>query len=97
MIISEISIRGFKSFGNNEQNLKLNTERGELILLTGSNGNGKSLIPSTKIEIDIPIESFSLNDFIFFMDIMEGENTYILYIKENNIKLYEEYIQYINK
>jgi DNA repair exonuclease SbcCD ATPase subunit len=42
MIISEISIRGFKSFGNNEQKLKLNTERGELILLTGSNGNGKS-------------------------------------------------------
>lgn len=42
MIISEISIRGFKSFGNNPQTLQLNTERGELILLTGSNGNGKS-------------------------------------------------------
>jgi exonuclease SbcC len=42
MIINEISIRGFKSFGNNEQTVKLNTEKGELILLTGSNGNGKS-------------------------------------------------------
>jgi DNA repair exonuclease SbcCD ATPase subunit len=42
MVISEISIRGFKSFGNNQQTLLLNTERGELILLTGSNGNGKS-------------------------------------------------------
>lgn len=42
MIIREIGIRGFKSFGNNEQVLKLNTEVGELILLSGSNGNGKS-------------------------------------------------------
>ena len=42
MVIQEIGIRGFKSFGNSEQVLKLNTEKGELILLTGSNGNGKS-------------------------------------------------------
>ena len=42
MIISEIGIKGFKSFGNNEQTIKLNKDRGELILLTGSNGNGKS-------------------------------------------------------
>lgn len=42
MIINEISIKGYKSFGNNEQTLKLNTENGELILLVGSNGNGKS-------------------------------------------------------
>jgi DNA repair exonuclease SbcCD ATPase subunit len=42
MIISEIGIRNFKSFGNNEQVLKLNTEKGELILLVGENGAGKS-------------------------------------------------------
>lgn len=42
MIISELGIRGFKSYGNNEQVLKLNTEKGELVLLVGSNGNGKS-------------------------------------------------------
>lgn len=42
MIISEIGIRGFKSFGNNEQVLNLNTKRGELILLAGKNGAGKS-------------------------------------------------------
>ena len=42
MVISEINIKGFKSFGNNEQTLKLNTDSGELILLTGKNGNGKS-------------------------------------------------------
>lgn len=42
MIISEIGIRNFKSFGNNEQVLKLNTEKGELILLMGKNGSGKS-------------------------------------------------------
>jgi DNA repair exonuclease SbcCD ATPase subunit len=42
MLISELSIRGFKSYGNNEQILKLNTEKGELILLVGQNGAGKS-------------------------------------------------------
>jgi len=42
MLISEIGIRGFKSYGNNEQVLKLNTEKGELILLVGNNGAGKS-------------------------------------------------------
>lgn len=42
MLISEISIKGYKSFGNNEQTLKLNTDNGQLILLVGSNGNGKS-------------------------------------------------------
>jgi exonuclease SbcC len=42
MIISELGIRGFKSYGNNEQILKLNTEKGELILLVGNNGSGKS-------------------------------------------------------
>jgi DNA repair exonuclease SbcCD ATPase subunit len=48
MIIEEISIKGFKSFGNTEQTLKLNTEKGELILLCGQNGSGKSsLLEST--------------------------------------------------
>ena len=42
MLISEIGIRGYKSFGNNEQVLKLNTDKGELLLLVGNNGNGKS-------------------------------------------------------
>lgn len=42
MIISEIGVRGFKSFGNNEQVLKLDTDKGKLILLVGDNGNGKS-------------------------------------------------------
>jgi DNA repair exonuclease SbcCD ATPase subunit len=42
MLIKEIGIRGFRSFGNNEQIIKLNTEKGELVLLVGNNGNGKS-------------------------------------------------------
>jgi len=42
MLISEIGIRGYKSFGNNEQVVKLNTKSGELVLLVGKNGNGKS-------------------------------------------------------
>ena len=51
MNISEIGISGFKSFGNNEQILKLNTERGELILLCGKNGNGKCVDESTSINV----------------------------------------------
>jgi DNA repair exonuclease SbcCD ATPase subunit len=42
MIINEIGIRNFKSFGNSRQSVKLNTEKGELILLVGNNGVGKS-------------------------------------------------------
>lgn len=42
MIINEIGIRGYKSFGNNEQVLRLNVDNGELILLVGENGAGKS-------------------------------------------------------
>lgn len=47
MNINEISIRGFKSFGNNEQVLKINTEKGELILIAGQNGQGKSAFLSS--------------------------------------------------
>jgi DNA sulfur modification protein DndD len=42
MIIKSISIKNFKSFGNNKQTVKFNTTDGELILLSGSNGAGKS-------------------------------------------------------
>lgn len=46
MVISEISIKNFKSYGNAPQTLKLNTEKGELILFSGSNGAGKSTLIS---------------------------------------------------
>lgn len=42
MVIKEIKIRGFKSFGNNTQTIKFNTEKGELALFVGHNGAGKS-------------------------------------------------------
>lgn len=61
MLISELGIRGFKSFGNNEQTLKLNTENGELILLVGANGSGKSSL----------IESF---DFSLYGKVRGGKN-----------------------
>ena len=47
MVISEINIKNFKSYGNNEQVLKLNTNNGELILLVGNNGSGKSSLLSS--------------------------------------------------
>jgi len=92
MIIEEIGIRGYKSFGNNEQVVKLNTEKGELVLLVGNNGNGKSVVSSTEIEIIIPLENFSLKEFNTFLEIMGKEKVYIEYIKENNYSLYEQYI-----
>lgn len=42
-----MTIKGYKSFGHNQQVLSLNTERGELILLYGKNGNGKSSLISS--------------------------------------------------
>lgn len=92
MLIEEIGIRGFKSYGNNEQVLKLNTEKGELILLVGNNGSGKSVILTTEIEVEIPLENFNLVYFNTFLEIMGKENKYIEYIKENNYSLYEQYI-----
>lgn len=44
MLIEEIGIRNFKSFGNSRQSLKFNTQDGELILLVGQNGAGKSTL-----------------------------------------------------
>lgn len=44
MIISELEIKSYKSFGNNPQLVKMNTENGELVLLVGMNGSGKSSI-----------------------------------------------------
>jgi len=93
MLISEIGIRGFRSFGNNEQTVKLNTEKGELILLVGNNGNGKSVVDKTEIEIKFPIEHLDIDDFCAFLEVMDWGNEYIEYIKENNYSLYEQYIK----
>lgn len=46
MLIRQLSIKNFKSFGNTEQNLSINTQRGDLMLLVGGNGNGKSSLLS---------------------------------------------------
>jgi ABC-type Mn2+/Zn2+ transport system ATPase subunit len=92
MLISELGIRGFKSYGNNEQVLKLNTEKGELILLVGNNGAGKSVVDSTEITIDISLENLTLEEFKILLEVMGEENQYIEYIKESNFQLYEQYI-----
>jgi DNA repair exonuclease SbcCD ATPase subunit len=42
MIISEISIKNFKSYGNAPQVIKFDKDSGKLILLMGNNGQGKS-------------------------------------------------------
>ena len=42
MVITELEIRSYKSFGNNPQTIRLSADRGELVLLAGMNGAGKS-------------------------------------------------------
>ena len=42
MIIKSISLKNFKSFGNNKQTVEFNTTTGDLILISGKNGHGKS-------------------------------------------------------
>jgi DNA repair exonuclease SbcCD ATPase subunit len=42
MIIKFISLKNFKSFGNNKQTITFNTTTGNLILISGKNGHGKS-------------------------------------------------------
>lgn len=56
MIIKYISIKNFKSFGNNIQRVAFNTDDGELILLTGGNGVGKCISPDTDLIISIDDE-----------------------------------------
>lgn len=90
MIISEIGIRNFKSFGNNEQVLKLNTEKGELILLVGENGAGKCVSDSTVIDVEIDFNSMYItDDLVNFLVKMEQGSEMILYIKKNYKSLYE--------
>lgn len=93
MLIKEIGIRGFRSFGNNEQIVKLNTERGELVLLVGNNGNGKCVDKKTSIDIDIDDLVLS-NDLINFFEITETGKRIFLYIKENKPLLYERIRNY---
>jgi hypothetical protein len=90
MVINKIKIRGFRSFGNNEQIIELESDKGQLILMTGGNGHGKSLQESTNIDIDINLLDLSFDDLILFLDTMEWERDILLYIKKNNRTLYEK-------
>lgn len=89
MVISEIGIRGYKSFGNNEQILKLNTEKGELVLLVGNNGNGKCVDKKTLIDLDINDLTIT-NGLIDYLDKTEKGRLIFIYIKENKKLLYEK-------
>jgi len=88
MIIKEISIRNFKSFGNNLQTIKFG-EDGQLILLCGKNGHGKCVHKSTAIDIDIDDISLSY-ELINFLETTELGNKIFIYIKENKSFLYEK-------
>lgn len=67
MIIKSISLKNFKSFGNNKQTVEFNTTTGNLILLSGQNGAGKCLSPDTKIEIIIEDEE-TMNLLLKFLE-----------------------------
>jgi hypothetical protein len=93
MIISEIGIKGFKSFGNNEQVFKLDTDSGKLILLAGHNGSGKSVVDKTEISVKFPIENLNIDELTIFLEVMGKGSEYIEYIKEKNYSLYEQYFE----
>lgn len=95
MLISEIGIKNFRSFGNNEQVLKLNTETGELILISGANGGGKSLIPQTEIEIFLDITKIEL-DYNTIKNIVGEISSNIIITLEKLNKLQSE-INFIDK
>ena len=98
MLISEITLRNFKSYGNNKQTLKLNTEKGDLILIVGKNGSGKCVDPSTEIEIEIDFNSIEhTQDLINYLGKMGQETPIIFYIKENYNNLYEKVTNNRNK
>jgi len=89
MVISEIGIRGFKSYGNNEQVLKLNEDGGELILLVGENGSGKCVEKNTTIEVDF--QDLEITEgLIELMGSTELGKKIFLYIEERNPPLYEK-------
>src|SRR5574344_186743 len=67
MEISKLTIKGFKSFGNKEQTINLNTNKGELILVAGHNGAGKCIRYNTIIG-DVIINNISK---------LDGYNRYI--------------------
>jgi predicted ATP-binding protein involved in virulence len=93
MIVKEINIRNFKSFGNNKQSISFGD--GELILLCGKNGHGKCVHESTSIDIDI--KDISLTDeFINFLETTELGNKIYIYIKETNPFLYEKIKKFKN-
>jgi ABC-type dipeptide/oligopeptide/nickel transport system ATPase component len=93
MLIKEIGIRGYKSFGNNEQILKLNIDKGELVLLVGSNGNGKCVDGKTLIDLEIN-DLFITDELFNFLDKTEKGKRIFLYIKENKPLLYEKIKRY---
>lgn len=88
MIIKEISIQNFKSFGNNKQTIKF-SDKGELILLYGKNGHGKCVHKTTSIDIDIDDIELTHN-LINFLETTETGNKILIYIKENKQLLYEK-------
>jgi len=89
MIIRSISIKNFKSFGNNTQKVTFKTNEGELILLTGDNGAGKCVHKGTTIDIDI--DDITLTpEFINYLEKTDTGRKIFLYIQENKPLLYEK-------
>ena len=44
MKLTKLIIQNFKSFGANKNELEFDTEKGNLCLIVGKNGNGKSTL-----------------------------------------------------
>jgi predicted ATPase len=92
MIINSIEIKNFKSFGNEIQRLELSNE-GNLILMSGRNGAGKCVHPTTEIEIEMNIDKIIINDrLIHFLLTTDLGNKFLLYVKEKDFEKYKSII-----
>lgn len=92
MIINKISIKNLKSFGNEKQEIEL-TNEGSLILLSGRNGAGKCVHPTTNINTELDIYKINYTDkTINYLVETEVGRKILLYIKEKDFDLYESII-----
>lgn len=110
MLINKITIKGFRSFGNNEQILELKQDIGQLVLLAGPNGAGKTSLLNSfdyalygkvrgKSKKALPLSSLPnrINKELFTSIVFDSENTNIEIkrgINPNMLELYENEILY---
>lgn len=93
MILNELIIKNFRSFGNNTNVIKFNTTEGELNLIIGKNGSGKtSIINSIDFNLHKKVKGRDKNIKISSLPNRINKNLYtkLSFVTDNN-----EYLEVI--